>query len=272
VALRQAVADGSMAGPRMYVATLAIVARGAYAPRRTGFRPDMDLPQGAEEASGVDEVVAAVRNQMARGADWIKLYADYRFGTSSQSRPTLTQAELEAAVAVAHDAGLRVSVHAVTDEAMRRAALAGVDTIEHGYGGTRETFRLMARRHVAFIATLTAADTVRRPESTAAQAFRWARAARVTIGAGSDAGVFPHGQNARELELMVEYGMTPIEALRAATSTNADLLGARGQFGVIAVGASADLAGFRGDPTADITALRDVAIVVQRGVVVREPH
>jgi imidazolonepropionase-like amidohydrolase len=272
VALRQATADGGMAGPRMYVATLAIVARGAYAPRRTAFRPDMDVPQGAEEASGVDEIVAAARNQMAHGADWIKLYADYRFGNSAQSRPTLTQAELNAAVAAAHDAGLRVAVHAVTDEGMRRAILAGADTIEHGYGGARETFRLMARRRVAYIPTLAAAETVRRSESTSAQAFRLARAAGVTIGSGSDAGVFAHGQNARELELMVENGMTPIEALRAATSTNAALLDAPGEFGVIAVGARADLAGFRGDPTANIAALRDVAIVVQGGAVVREPH
>jgi|CXWL01.1.fsa_nt_gi imidazolonepropionase-like amidohydrolase len=270
VSLRQAAADGSMAGPRMYVATLAIVARGAYGPRRTGFRDDMDIPQGAEEASGVDAVVAAVRNQIAHGADWIKLYGDYRFGNSSQSRPTLTQAELDAAVRVAHDAGLRVAVHAVTDEGMRRATLAGVDTIEHGYGGSRETFRLMARRGVAYVPTLAAADTVRRPESTSAQAFRLARAAGVTIAAGSDAGVFAHGQNARELELMVENGMSARDALRAATVINARLLGGDGQFGAIVVGAQADLAGFVGDPSIDIAALRRVALVVQRGVVVRE--
>lgn len=270
VALRQSAENGAMLGPRMFVATRAIVARGAYAPRRTGFRPDIDLPQGAQEASGVEEVVTVVRDQMAHGADWIKLYADYRFGNSSESRPTFTQEELNAAVATAHDAGLRVAVHAVTDEGMRRATLAGVDTIEHGYNGSAETFRLMARRHVALIPTLTAADTVRRPDSAAfAGAFRRALAAHVTIGSGSDAGVFAHGQNARELELMVENGMTPLQALVAATSTNAALLNRAGHLGVIAPGADADLAGFEGDPTRDISALRHVSIVVSRGVVVR---
>ena len=271
VSLRQAAENGAMLGPRMFVATRATVARGAYAPRRTGFRPDLDLPQGAQEASGEAEVVAAVREQMARGADWIKLYADYRFGNSSESRPTFTQAELAAAVATAHDAGLRVAVHAVTDEGMRRAVRAGVDTIEHGYNGSAETFRLMAQRHVALLPTLTAADTVRRPDSAGfARAFRLALAAHVIIGSGSDAGVFAHGQNARELELMVENGMTPTQALIAATATNAAILNRAGHLGVIAPGADADLAGFIGDPTRDITALRNVAIVVSRGVVVRE--
>ncbi|GAM97442.1 Xaa-Pro dipeptidase family enzyme [alpha proteobacterium U9-1i] len=272
VALRNGANDGSMQGPRMYVATLAIVARGGYGPRRTAFRPDLDVPQGAQEASGVDEVVAAVRTQMAHGADWIKLYGDYRFGNSAASRPTFSQAEINAAVATAHDAGLRVSVHAVTDEAIRRAVLAGADTIEHGYGATRETFRLMARRGVAFIPTLAAADTVRRAENAGVAAtFRLALSQGVAIGAGSDAGVFAHGENVRELELMVAGGMTPTQALIAATSTNARLLGQADQLGVIAVGAQADLAGFVGDPTSNITALRNVSFVMQRGAVVRAP-
>lgn len=272
VALRNAVRDGSMQGPQMYVATLAIVARGGYGPRRTGFRPDLDLPQGAEEASGVDEVVAAVRNQIAHGADWIKLYGDYRFGNSSVSRPTFSQAELNAAVATAHDAGLRVSVHAVTDEAIRRAVLAGADSIEHGYGVSRETLRLMARRGVAFVPTLAAADTVRRPENAGVgDTFRMALQIGVPIAAGSDAGVFPHGENARELELMVQNGMNPLQAMIAATRTNAAVLNQSRELGLIAVGARADLAGFAGDPTRDIAALRNVVFVAQRGLVVREP-
>ena len=272
VSLRQAFNDGSALGPRMQVATRAIVARGAYGPRRTGWRPDLDLPQGAQEASGVAEVVAAVREQIAHGADWIKLYADYRFGNSSVSRPTFTQEELNAAVATAHDAGLRVAVHAVTDEGMRRAALAGVDTIEHGYGASETTLRLMARRHIALIPTLAAADTVRRPESADfGRAFRLALRLGVTIGSGSDAGVFAHGDNARELELMVANGMTAKQALTAATATDAALLGREGHIGVIATGADADLVALAGDPTRDIHALRDVTLVISRGVVVREP-
>jgi imidazolonepropionase-like amidohydrolase len=268
VALRQAEANGAMVGPRMFVTTRAIVARGAYAPRRTGFRPDMEIPQGAQEVSGVDEMVAAVREQIAYGADWVKLYGDYRFGNSREARPTFSQEEMNAAVATAHDAGVRVAVHASSDEGMRRATLAGADTIEHGYGGTAETFRLMARRGVALAPTLAAADEVRRPESAA---FRRAIAAGVTIANGSDAGVFPHGQNARELELMVEHGMTPLRALIAATSTNARLLDREGQLGVIAVGAEADLVAVAGDPTRDIGALRNIALVMHRGVVVRDP-
>lgn len=271
VALRNGVRDGAMPGPRMVVAGLAIVARGGYAPRRTGFRPDLDLPQGAQEASGVDEIVAAVRADMTHGADWIKLYGDYRFGVSTVARPTLSQAELDAAVATAHDAGLPVSVHAVTDEAIRRAVLAGAQSIEHGYGASRETLQLMARRGVAFVPTLAAVDAMRPGEREAMRAtFQRALAANVIIAAGSDAGVFAHGQNARELELMVEYGMTPLQAMLAATRTNAALLRME-DIGVIAPGARADLAGFMGDPTQDIAALRAVAFVAQGGVVVREP-
>jgi imidazolonepropionase-like amidohydrolase len=155
---------------------------------------------------------------------------------------------------------------------MRRAALAGVDTIEHGYGASEATLRLMARRHVALIPTLAAADTVRRPESSDfGRAFRLALRLGVTIGSGSDAGVFAHGDNARELELMVENGMTPTQALTAATVTDAALLGQQGHLGVIAAGAEADLVAVTGDPTRDIHALRNVALVVSRGVVVREP-
>lgn len=271
VALRQGIANGAMAGPRLFVAGRAIVARGGYAPRRTGFRPDMDLPQGAMEVSGVYEMVAAVREEIAHGADWIKIYGDYRFGNSNVSRPTFSQAEMNAAVATAHDAGVRVAVHASTDEGMRRATLAGADTIEHGYGGSAATFRLMARRGVALAPTLAAADTVRRPDAGEFGAtFRRALAAGVTIINGSDAGVFAHGQNARELELMVENGMTPLRALIAATSASAEVLGQEGQIGVIAIGAHADLVAVEGDPTREIAALRRVVLVVQRGNVVRD--
>jgi imidazolonepropionase-like amidohydrolase len=271
VALRRAAADGSMAGPRMFVTTRAIVARGSYAPRRTGFRPDMDLPQGAQEVSGVDEMVTAVREQIAYGADWIKIYADYRYGGGGQAHPAFSQEELNAAVATARDAGVRVAVHAGTDEGMRRATLAGVATIEHGNGGSTATFRLMARRGVVLVPTLTAYDTTRRPDADIAEAFRRALAAGVTIANGSDAGVFPHGQNARELELMVEHGMSPVAALRAATFTAATVLDQEGQLGVIAPGAVADVIAVEGDPTRDIHALRRVTLVVQRGAIVREP-
>jgi imidazolonepropionase-like amidohydrolase len=257
VALRQSVDQGQAVGPRIFAATQAIMPRAALRP---------DFPRSAQAASGVDEVVAAAREQIARGADWIKLYADYRFGNS---RLSFAQDELAAAVAVAHSAGRRVAAHAVTDEGMRRAALAGVDTIEHGYGGTAETFQLMARRRVGFLPTLAAAEVMRRGANAGQHAFRRALSTGVTIGAGSDAGVFGHGQNARELELMTAYGMTPLQAMIAATTTNASLLGEAGRLGVIAEGATADLVGFSGDPTLDIRAARNVMFVMKQGAIVQ---
>jgi imidazolonepropionase-like amidohydrolase len=161
VALKRAIDDGAIPGPRLFVATRAIVATGSYGPSVRSYRSDIDLPVGAQEASGADEVVRAVRQQAARGADWIKFYADYRIGPDGAARVTLatfTQEEMNALVQAAHATGRRVAAHASTDEGMHRAVLAGVDTIEHGYGGTEATFRLMAERKIAYFPTLTAPE------------------------------------------------------------------------------------------------------------------
>lgn len=286
VALKRAIEEGIVPGPRLFVATRAIVATGCYGPRRANFRADCCVPQGAEEASGVDEIVRAVRHQAAHGADWIKLYVDYRVGPNGETRPTFSEEEIRAATDAAHELGRPVAVHATTDEAMRRAAEAQVDTIEHGYGGSRETFHLMAKNGVAFLPTLTAPEAIgsyfaghvpgESPPTPqmklAARAFRTAVEEGVAIGCGSDVGVFAHGTNHRELDWMVRLGMMPMEALMAATSVNARILGCEGELGRIAPGHLADLLAVGGAPLDDIADIRRVRFVMKNGVVHRRPQ
>ena len=272
-ALKRAIEDGLVAGPRLKIATRAIVATGCYGPARSAYRCDCCIPQGAEEASGEAAIVRAVRLQAAFGADWIKLYGDYRVGAGGETVATFSPGEIKAAVDAAHDLGRPVAVHAVCDEAMRRAALAGADTIEHGYGGSPDTFALMAERKVALLPTLSAAKAIAgyfkdahgRLEQSI-RAFAGARAAGVVIGCGSDVGVFPHGDNVRELELMVQYGMSPADALGAATAINAGILRVGHEVGEIREGFLADLVAVDGDPSADLSALRRVRLVMKGGV------
>jgi imidazolonepropionase-like amidohydrolase len=282
VGLKQAVNQGIIPGPRMLVSTRAIVATGTYAPK--GFPAEWDVPQGAEEVDGVEKMMHVVRDQAGKGADWIKLYGDYRAGPNGQTMPTFTQAEMNAAVETAHSIGRFVAVHSTTPEGMRRAIMAGVDTIEHGDGGTPEVFKLMAEKGVALCPTVAAGDATSQyagwnkaggaPEPAGIgrkrESFKAALAAGVTIASGSDVGVFTHGDNARELEIMVSYGMSPIDALKSATSVDAKALKMDTQIGRVAQGLFADLVAVDGDPTKDISTLHKVKFVMKNGSVVKK--
>ncbi len=272
VGLREAFARGIAPGPRLFAVTRAIVATGTYVPR--GFAPEVCgcIPQGAQEADGVDTLRRVAREQLRAGADWLKIYADYSYGAGGESRPAFSLDELRAVAEIAHDAGRFAAAHAITPEGMRRATLAGFDTIEHGTDGTPEVFALMAERGTVLCPTLAANEALATLRGDPARidrartSFAHALAAGVTIANGSDAGPFAHGENATEIRLMHAYGMSAHAALAAATRGAADVLG-RADLGRLEPGATADLIAVAGDPLADLAALATVRFVMQNGTI-----
>ena len=276
VGLKQAIQKGIVPGPRMLVATKAIVATGSYGPKE--MKDEIDVLKGAAEADGVDALIKEVRTQIGKGADVVKLYADYRWGINGEAEPTFTVDELKEAVAVASSSGRIVAVHATTAEGMRRAIAAGVTTIEHGDNGTPEIFALMKEKHIALCPTLAADDAIAQyrgwrkglddePEmiKTKRKSFAHALKAGVTICMGGDVGVFPHGDNAREMELMVDYGMNALDVLRSATSVNADVFQINKIAGRIKPGLCADILVVRGDPSLNMHDIRNVKLVMKDG-------
>jgi imidazolonepropionase-like amidohydrolase len=280
VGLKTAIGKKLIPGPRMIVATRAIVAKGTYGPRSPS--PDVVLPQGAAEVSNADEMMEEVRTQIGKGADFIKVYADYRWGKNGESMPTFTIDEIGAAVRIASSSGRIVAAHAGTPEGMRRAILAGVRTIEHGDEGTEEIFEMMKDRNVALCPTLAAGDAILQyrgwkkgidPEpkliTDKRNSFLLAVKTGVTICMGGDVGVFAHGDNAREMEMMVEYGMNPLDVLKSATSINADVFGYGDKIGRIKKGLLADIIAVEGDPSVNIKDIRKVKLVMKDGVVIK---
>lgn len=279
VALKRAINENIIPGPRLLVAGRAIVSTGSYGPK--GYDHDQQIMLGAEPADGND-LIRVVRDQIGKGADFIKIYADYRWGMQGEDRPSFTLDELKLIHEVTASSGRMMVCHAKSKEAIRRAVLAGARTIEHGDFIDEETGKLMKEYNVTFFPTIAAVDMITQyrgwkkgidPEpsnvSNKKKSFQAAIRSGVAIGMGGDVGVFPHGRNSLEMELMVEYGMAPMDVLKAATSINAKALGLEKQIGTLKEGMKADIAIFSGDPSEKISALRDVLFVMKDGVTYR---
>jgi len=277
--LKEAISKGIVPGPNMLIATRAIVATGSYGPKSSTANPGQ--PKGAAEADGMDAIVKEVRTQIGYGADLIKVYADYRWGVEGKAAPTFTQEELTRIVEVTQSSNRYVVAHASTAEGMKRAVLAGVRTIEHGDNGTKEVFELMKEKGVALCPTLSAGEAIEQyrgwkkgvdPETDRLrmkrESFQLALTTGVVICFGGDVGVYRHGDNAREMEAMVAYGMKPLDVLRSATAVNADMFGIAGKTGRIKEGLRADIVVIKGNPAADISAVREIKLVMKDGSIV----
>lgn len=274
--LKKAIQEGIIPGPRLLISSRAIVATGSYGPK--GYADNFSVPLGAEEADGYDNIIKVVRDQIGHGADFIKVYADYRWGPAGEAKPTFSLDELKLMVETARSSGRYVVAHASTEEGMKRAVLAGVETIEHGDGGTEEIWKMMKEHDVALCPTLAAGDAILQyggwqkgsdPEPRRIiekkKSFSSALRSGVVIMAGGDIGVFPHGDNVRELEMMVEYGMKTGDVLKSVTSVNATRMHLEDRLGFIRAGYLADIVAVKGNPMDNISNLRNVIMVMKDG-------
>jgi imidazolonepropionase-like amidohydrolase len=278
VALRDAINEGLVEGPRMQVATRAIAAVGQYNP--FGVSADLtDFPTGAQMVSGVEEARRAVREQIGHGADLIKVYADW-------ARPTLTVDEMRVIVEEAHKAGLKVAAHATTADGIKNAINAGVDSIEHGHGADRQALEMMKEKGVFLVPTVGVIDEIfakrqnepisperkKRREAFLEgirQEIQIAMSLNVKMASGFDAGVAAmQGKNAHELASLVQRGLSPLDAIRAATINAAELLSWQDKVGAVEPGKYADLIAVEGDPITDIQVLQQVKFVMKGGELV----
>ena len=277
--IKKAIADGIIPGPRMLISSKAIVATGSYGPK--GFSPDFDLPLLGAEPADAANLVTVVRTQIAKGADFIKVYADYRWGPNGEAMPTFSEDEIKLMVETARSSGRDVVAHAATEEGIRRAVNAGVVMIEHGDGATSEVLKLMKDRGVALCPTIAAGfaittyggwDPDKDPEPSRIKnkraSFKRILESGVIISAGGDVGVFSHGNNVMELEMMVEYGMKPMDVLKSVTTTNAKLFHLEDKLGELKAGYLADIVVVSGNPSKNISDLRNIELVMQGGKIV----
>jgi imidazolonepropionase-like amidohydrolase len=280
VSLKRAINEGIIIGPRLMVAGRAIVSTGSYGPK--GYDTDQQIMLGAEPADGND-LIRVVRDQIGKGADFIKIYADYRWGINGEDQPSFTLDELKLINEVTRSSGRVMVCHAKSKEAIRRAVLAGAETIEHGDFIDVEMGKLMKEHNVTYIPTVSAVDVISQyrgwkkgvtePPANVInkrKSFKEAIASGVAIGMGGDVGVFPHGENASEMELMVEYGLPVMDALKAATSINSRAFHLDDKLGFLKQGFLADVVVVSGDPSKNISDVKKVKFVMKEGVVYRK--
>jgi imidazolonepropionase-like amidohydrolase len=286
VGIKRAINEGLIPGPRMWVSTLSISSTGGYP--LEGYAPEITVPKGSQLIDGPVEARKAAREQLDKGADWIKVYMTHRSWVDAQgaliSQPTLTVEELKAIVDETHGWGRKVACHAYNGVGLQRALDGGCDSIEHGLEITDAQIAQMLRQGTWYVPTLEvyytdwdAADTEsgkrdRKRVALHGVSFGKALHAGVKIAFGTDVGGFKWSEPiAAEFAREVEFGMTPMQAIQSATSRAAELLGKRGEIGVVAPGAYADLIAVAGDPLMDVNVLKSVRFVMKNGLVFKEP-